>query len=116
MNVPKYIWGETVLCATFLINMMPLPSLSNRAPLQILRGDSKFLVPQKVFGCVCFVHTRSSGDGKLSHHAKKCVFQILKVTSATTRLKGILISRKMLLSGSHSYFGSSPTGSSREEE
>src|SRR5204863_6379416 len=51
MNVPKYMCGEAVLCATYLINRMHLPSLNNRAPLQILRGDSKFLVPPKVFGC-----------------------------------------------------------------
>src|SRR3954467_1310131 len=121
MNVPKYMWGEAVLCATYLINMMPLPSLNNRASLQIFRGDSKFLVPPKVFGCVCFVHTRNPGDGKLSHRAKKCVF--VGYTPDTKGYKCYCsIERKMYISKdvtfweSHSYFGSSPTGSSREGE
>ena len=36
MKVSKYLWGETVLTAAFLINWMPLRALNYRTPLECL--------------------------------------------------------------------------------
>ena len=33
MNMPKYLCGEAVMCAAYLINKMPLAALNNLAPL-----------------------------------------------------------------------------------
>src|SRR4051812_44549294 len=121
MNVPKYLWGETVLCATYLINRMPLPSLDNQAPLQLLCGEAPFIVPPKVFCCICFVHTRGPVGGKLSHQAKRCVFIRYTPDPKGYRCycpveRKTYISKDVTFWESHPYFGSSRTGSSREGE
>ena len=60
-NVPKYLWGEAVLTATYVINRVPSKVLNNQSPFQCLIDfypDLKLHspLPLKVFGCVCFVH------------------------------------------------------------
>ena len=72
MNLPKTYWGDAVLVAAYLINRMPLKTLNFKSPLEILTGRTRFVVPPKVFGCVCFVHTKNAG--KLEPRALKCVF------------------------------------------
>jgi transposase InsO family protein len=64
MNVPKYLWGEAVHTATYLINRMSLRTVD----VCVL-----FVSPKK-FGCVCFVHNTSSGISKLDVKSHKCVF------------------------------------------
>jgi hypothetical protein len=56
MNVPKYLWGEAVQTATYLINRMPLRTVDFSIPL------------------VCFVHNTSLGISKLDVKSHKCVF------------------------------------------
>ena len=72
MNLPKHYWGDAVLAAAYLINRMPLKPLDFKCPLEVLIGTRNFIVPPKVFGCVCFVPTRNVG--KLDPRALKCVF------------------------------------------
>jgi len=70
--VPKSYWGDALLTATYLINRMPSRILDFKTPLEVLSltfSTSKGISP-KVFGCVCFVHTRS----KLDPQSFKCVF------------------------------------------
>ena len=45
---------------------------------EILFGESKFVVPPKVFGCTCFVGTRLS-VGKLDPRAIKSIYCIIAV-------------------------------------
>ncbi|CAI8603859.1 unnamed protein product [Vicia faba] len=78
-NVPKYLWGEVVLTATYLINRLPSRVLELRSPMDILSSfypnisTTNNLVPQ-IFECVSFVHIHSQGRGKLDPKALKCVF------------------------------------------
>ena len=37
MNVSKYLWGETVLTASYLINMMPIRILKFSTPLEFFK-------------------------------------------------------------------------------
>ncbi|WVZ69158.1 hypothetical protein U9M48_017993 [Paspalum notatum var. saurae] len=74
MNVPKFLWGEAVKTATYLINRMPLRTLGFKTPAECLLNSNDFVVPPKVFGCVCFVHDYRNSVGKLDPHAVKCVF------------------------------------------
>lgn len=74
MNVPKYLWSEAVLTATYLINRMPSQVLDWKSPYEILNGENKYIVPPKVFGCVCFVRDHRLTVGKLDPRAVKCVF------------------------------------------
>ncbi|XP_019256261.1 PREDICTED: uncharacterized protein LOC109234647 [Nicotiana attenuata] len=70
MNLPKPYWGEAILVPAYLINRMQLKNLNFQSPLEALKCKNDYIVPPKVFGCVCFVHTRSSG--KLDPRAIKC--------------------------------------------
>jgi hypothetical protein len=74
MNVPKFLWGEAVKIATYLINRMSLRVLDNKSPAELLLKSNDFVVPPKVFGCVCFVHDYRNNVGKLDPRAVKCVF------------------------------------------
>ena len=74
MHVPKILWSEAIKTATYLINRMPLRVLGYRTPAECLLGSNDFVVPPKVFGCVCFVHDYRNSVGKLDPRALKCVF------------------------------------------
>jgi hypothetical protein len=74
MNVPKFLWSEAVLTATYLINRTPLRVLSMKTPCEMLWGENKFVVPLKVFGCTCFVRDHRPSVGKLDPCTVKCIF------------------------------------------
>jgi len=74
MNVPKYLWSEAVMTATYLINQMPSRILGMKSPVELLLGRHDFKVPPKVFGCVCFVKDHQPTVSKLDPQAVKCVF------------------------------------------
>jgi hypothetical protein len=65
MNVPKYLWSESVTTTAYLINRMSSRVLSMSSPTEILLGQQEFKIPHRVFGCVCFVHDHRPSFGKL---------------------------------------------------
>jgi hypothetical protein len=73
MNVPKHLWGQVVLTATYLINRMPSRVLDWKSPIEMLKGKSQDVIPLKTFGCVCFVQDNRPNVGKLDPKAVKCV-------------------------------------------
>ncbi|RVW97655.1 Retrovirus-related Pol polyprotein from transposon TNT 1-94 [Vitis vinifera] len=78
-NVPKQLWGEAVLTATYLINRMPSRILQFKTPCQILLAaypSARIIssIPIKVFGCTTFVHIHKSQRSKLDPTATKCIF------------------------------------------
>ena len=111
-NVPKYLWGEAILTATYLIDRMPSRILNFQTPLNffktlnpISRLTSKIAL--KVFGCIAFVHNHEHGRGKLDHRARKCIL----VGYAPTQ-KGYKcfdpISRKMFMTMDVTFFEDKP--------
>jgi hypothetical protein len=74
MNVPKFLWTEAVMTAAYLINRMPSRMLDYKTPIECLKGETSYVVPPKVFGCVCFVKDYRPSMGKLDSRALKCVF------------------------------------------
>ena len=79
-NVPKYLWGEAILTAAYVINRVPSKVLNNRSSFQCLTDfypDLKLHspLPLKVFGCVCFVHIPKVHRDKLDPRAERCVFK-----------------------------------------
>ncbi|RVX10421.1 Retrovirus-related Pol polyprotein from transposon TNT 1-94 [Vitis vinifera] len=78
-NVPKQLWGEAVLTATYLINRMPSRILQFKTPSQILLAAYPsariiLFIPIKVFGCTASVHIHKSQRSKLDPTATKCIF------------------------------------------
>ncbi len=41
MNVPKYMWSEAVITATYLINRMPSKILGMKSPAELLLGKQE---------------------------------------------------------------------------
>ena len=74
MNVPKFLWSEAVMTATYLINRTPSRILGMKSPCELLLGENKFVVPPKLFGSTCFVRDHRPSVGKLDPRAVKCVF------------------------------------------
>lgn len=77
-KVPKYLWGDAVLTASYLINPMPSKVLDFKTPLDIFKKCFPLTrvsadLPLKVFGCTAFVH-ENKHLGKLEPRAIKCVF------------------------------------------
>lgn len=56
----------------YLINCMPLTTLDCRCLIKLIQGSNSYIIPPKIFGCVCFVHKHTRG--KLDPRALRCVF------------------------------------------
>ena len=78
MNGPKYLWGETFLTTTYLINRMttrvlkcstPLECFKKCFPLSRMYSDLHL----KVFGCTVFVRIPNN-TSKFDPRVEKCVF------------------------------------------
>ncbi|KAL5777605.1 hypothetical protein ACOSP7_010531 [Xanthoceras sorbifolium] len=79
MNVPKYLWGEALLTAAYLINRMPTRVLKYQTPLMHFKHYFPLSriysdLPLKVFGCTVFVHISHHSRSKLDPRAEHCVF------------------------------------------
>jgi IS30 family transposase len=74
MNVPKFLWSEAVLTATYLINHIPSRILGMKTPYELIIGRNEYGVPPRVFGCTCFVRDHRPSVGKLDPQAVKCIF------------------------------------------
>ncbi|RVW93973.1 Retrovirus-related Pol polyprotein from transposon TNT 1-94 [Vitis vinifera] len=77
-NVPKQLWGEAVLTATYLINRILLGFFQFKTLCQILLAaypSARIIssIPIKVFGCTAFVHIHKSQRSKLDPTATKCI-------------------------------------------
>jgi len=75
MNVPKYLWSDTVLSAYHLVNRTPSSVPNDQVPFSCLYPNkSLFFMAPRVFSCTCFVQDSSPGLDKLSLQSIKCVF------------------------------------------
>lgn len=74
MNVPKTYWGNAILTAAYLTNQMPLQVIDFRSLCELLQGTCSFIIPPKIFGCVCFVHNHRRAISKLDPRTLKCIF------------------------------------------
>lgn len=116
MNVPKYLWGEAILTAAYLINRMPLRALDFQTPLECLQGTTTFVVPPKIFGCVCFVRDHRSTVSKLDPRALKCVFVGYSASQKGYKYffppeRRMIVSMDVTFRESEPYFGNSSVAS-----
>ena len=60
-NVPKFLWGEAVLTAAYLIIRLPSRVIGNQSPLDMLsqfypESINSNCLPPKILGCTLYVH------------------------------------------------------------
>lgn len=56
-ELPKSLWGESILCANYIINRSPTSRLNNVTPAEMLYNEKPNVKNLKVFGCVSYLHT-----------------------------------------------------------
>ena len=78
-HAPMNLWGFSIMTAVHLINRLPSKTLGLLSPITILENLYPNIklqtgLPNRVFGCVAYVHNPTHKHNKWSHKALKCVF------------------------------------------
>lgn len=73
-KVPIAFWGECVAAATYIINRLPSPVLSNKVPFQVLYEKDPDYHALRSFGCLAFAATLTSTRNKFSPRTTPSVF------------------------------------------
>ncbi|KAH9716149.1 Integrase catalytic domain-containing protein [Citrus sinensis] len=55
-KLPKGLWAETLLTASYLVNLSPSAALDFKTPFEIWHGKPASYVNLKVFGCPAYAH------------------------------------------------------------
>ena len=118
-KVPIQYWGECLLCATHLINRMPMKTISFQTPYEKLHSSKPSMEHLRIFGCLCYCSTNKSHRTKFDQRAIPCVFlgypvdqKAYKVLTLNTNK--ILITRDLVFHEKHFpfHFTASPLTSS----
>ena len=101
MNVPNYMWGESVRHATYLINRVPTRALKNQMPYESLKGRKPSIGHIRVFGCVAHAKVDSVHLKKLDDRSQTLVHLGIEPGSKAYRLynpnsKRIIVSRDVI--------------------
>ncbi|CAH9146225.1 unnamed protein product [Cuscuta epithymum] len=73
-NLPIEFWGECVLAAGYLINRLPSPVIENKSPYEMLYKKPPLYTHLRVFGCLCYAHSKETTGDKFAQRGIKCVF------------------------------------------
>ncbi|XP_075491077.1 uncharacterized protein LOC142529422 [Primulina tabacum] len=71
-HLPLKFWGECVLTAVHLINLMPTSILANKSPYEFLFHKKPDYDHLRVFGSLCYAHDKPRD--KFSPRAHRCIF------------------------------------------
>ena len=71
-NLPIKFWGDCLLAATYLINLMPTAILNWKTPFEVLMKKTPTYDQLRVIGCLCYVAHKTSD--KFAPRATKCIF------------------------------------------
>ncbi|CAL1389558.1 unnamed protein product [Linum trigynum] len=73
-NLPIRFWGECVLTAAYLINRMPLVSIGNRSPFQVLFDADPSYTHLRSFGCLVYARDTHQGLHKFGDRGRAGIF------------------------------------------
>ncbi|KAM0003914.1 putative RNA-directed DNA polymerase [Helianthus debilis subsp. tardiflorus] len=73
-NLPQTFWSHAFQTATYLINRLPTPILSNKTPCDMLFGKPPDYTKLKPFGCLCYPWLRPYTTSKLQSRSHSCIF------------------------------------------
>ena len=73
-SIPSEFWGEVVLIAVSLINIISSSHSSGLSPFEKLYGHVPDYSSFSVFGCTCFILRPHAKRNKLSSRSAICVF------------------------------------------
>ncbi|KAK9705495.1 hypothetical protein RND81_07G061300 [Saponaria officinalis] len=71
-NFPKKFWGECILAATYIINLLPSSVLQWKVPYEVLMKKKADYSHLRVIGCLAFSLDRTCRD-KFASKATRCV-------------------------------------------
>lgn len=73
-NLPISLWGDCVLTAAHLINMLPSPVINYKSPYELLFQKLPDYSTLRAFGCLCYISNLYSSSDKFASKYIKCVF------------------------------------------
>ncbi|PKU75288.1 Retrovirus-related Pol polyprotein from transposon TNT 1-94 [Dendrobium catenatum] len=73
-SLPHFLWVDTMLTATFLINRLPSPNTQNKSPYELLYHTQPDYKNLRVFGCLCYPWLKPYSPTKLSQLSTPCIF------------------------------------------
>ena len=73
-HLPFKFLGDYILTSAHIINRIPVPSLSNKSPYELLFSKPLSYNHLRVFGCLCFSSTLLRNRSKFDACAIPCLF------------------------------------------
>lgn len=70
-NLPIKFWGDCILAATYLINLMPSSVLDWKIPYELLLNKPASYDHLRIIGCLCFAAIKPTD--KLAPRSRKCI-------------------------------------------
>lgn len=108
MKVPKIFWSNAVLTTCYLINHMSSSILQDDIPFSnFFPNKPLFVLPPRIFCCVCFVRDHLPGVSKLDPKAIKYIFMGYSRTQKGYRCYFSLL-RKYFIIVDISFYESTP--------
>ncbi|KAL2928850.1 Retrovirus-related Pol polyprotein from transposon RE1 [Bienertia sinuspersici] len=71
-GLPNYFWGECILAATHIINLLPSRVIEWKTPHEKSTNDKPKYDHLRVMGCLCYIPNEYKGD-KFAAKAKRCI-------------------------------------------
>lgn len=73
-KLPIMFWGQAILMATYIINVLPTPILEWKTPFIYLHKKESSYSNLKIFGCLCFATNVIPHKNKFAPRAIMCCF------------------------------------------
>lgn len=73
-SLPKSFWGDCILIAIHLIDLLPVQQLKFKCPYELLYNKSPDYTSLRIFGCLCYTADVSSAADKFNPRGLKCIF------------------------------------------